>query len=274
MTNTTQILQEAKVAAAFDKQAAIFDRIFSTNTIIEYKRKRVRDHVLQYLQPCSKILELNTGTGDDAIFFAKEGHFIHATDISSEMLKKLSQKVKENNFENKITYEQCSFTSLGNLNLNGKFDLIFSNFAGLNCTNELDKVLESFSSLLNKKGIVTLVILPKFCLWETMLMFKGKFKTAFRRFVSGQGTKANIEGDFIRCWYYNPSFIKKKLKDDFDVLRVEGLCTFVPPSYIENFVERHPKMFKFLKQAEMKLKNKWPWRSIGDYYIISLKKKK
>ena len=52
----------------------------------------------------------------------------------------------------------------------GPYDMIFSNFAGLNCTGELDKVLASFSSLLKPKGIVTLVLLPGFCLWEFLLI--------------------------------------------------------------------------------------------------------
>ena len=97
----------------------------------------------------------------------------------------------------------------------GPYDLIFSNFAGLNCTNELDKVLQSFDSLLKPGGIVTLVILPKFCLWEFLLLFKGKFKTAFRRFSGSKGAKAHIEGEYFRCWYYNPSFIRKHLKNSF-----------------------------------------------------------
>src|SRR4029078_12530259 len=109
----------------------------------------------------------------------------------------------------------------------GPYDLIFSNFAGLNCTNELGKVLASFSTLLNPGGIITLVLLPKFCLWESLLFVKGKFKTAFRRFFSSAGRKAHIEGKYFRCWYYNPSFIKRLLKKEFDAVSLEGLCTLV-----------------------------------------------
>jgi hypothetical protein len=47
----------------------------------------------------------------------------------------------------------------------------------------------------------------------------------------------------------------------------------VPPSYIEKFAEKHPLIFDFLKRKEERLKSKWPWKSIGDYYIITMKKK-
>ncbi len=260
-------------SAAFDKQAPVFDKIYNNDTIIQYKRHRVREHVMRFLPPSSNILELNAGTGEDAIWFAKQGHTIHATDISKGMQDVLIEKVKQNKLEGSISYELCSFTELENLQNQGPYDFIFSNFAGLNCTNDLAKVLDSFSFLLKPNGWVTLVLLPKFCLWEFLLLFKGKFKTALRRFSGSKGAKAHIEGEHFRCWYYDPSFIKKYLKPSFDIISVEGLCTLVPPSYMEGFAERHPRLYQFLQKKENQLKNKWPWRAIGDYYIITLRKK-
>jgi ubiquinone/menaquinone biosynthesis C-methylase UbiE len=259
--------------AAFTSQSGIFDEIYSDNTIVNYKRERVRDHVLKYLAPGSSILELNSGTGEDAIFFAQNGYTVHATDISTGMQLQLAQKVKEAGVQTSVSNELCSFTTLDRLKDKGPYDLIFSNFAGLNCTNELDKVLASFSDLLKPNGLITLVILPKFCLWETLMVFKGKFKTAVRRFFSSNGTTAHIEGVYFKCWYYNPSFTVKRLKDNFDLLSIEGLCTMVPPSYIEGFAEKHPAAYKFLQEKEDKLKSRWPWKYIGDYYILSMRKK-
>jgi len=273
MSKHADMTYEQQAATAFNKQSVLFDEIYSANTIIQYKRKRVRDHVGQFLKPKSKILELNAGTGEDAIYFAQRGHYVHATDISEGMQQKLSQKIISASLTNQVSFELCSFTRLEELDRKGPYDLIFSNFAGLNCTNDIAKVLRSFWPLLNPGGVITLVLLPKFCLWETSLFLKGKFKTAFQRFFSSRGTKAHIEGEYFRCWYYNPSVIKKYLKNQFDLLGLEGLCTLVPPSYIENFAEKFPKTFNALKAKEDKWKSKWPWRSIGDYYIISFRKR-
>jgi hypothetical protein len=63
------------------------------------------------------------------------------------------------------------------------------------------------------------------------------------------------------------------MEDSFDVLSVEGLCTVVPPSYLENFPNRRPSLFNWLKNKENKWKTRWPWKNIGDYYIISLQKR-
>ncbi len=259
--------------AAFSSQSGVFDALYSGNTIIQYKRDRVRQHVLKYLQPGSSILELNSGTGEDAIFFAQKGFKVHATDISQGMQQQLRDKVIQHQLHYVVSNELCSYTQLHQLRNKGPYDLIFSNFAGLNCTEELDKVLQSFSPLLKPGGLVTLVVLPKFCLWETLLVLKGKFKTALRRFFSSRGQTAHVEGVYFKCWYYSPSYIRKQLRADFTMLSTEGLCTIVPPSYIEGFAEKYPVLYRKMTRLEDKWKGAWPWRSMGDYYIISLQKR-
>jgi ubiquinone/menaquinone biosynthesis C-methylase UbiE len=264
---------EQRVAVAFNSQSCIFDDLYSKNSIVHYKRTRVRDHLLKYLKPRSNILELNAGTGEDAIFLAQQGHHVHATDISAGMQKKLMEKTESHGLGGYVSNELCSYTALKELENPGPFDCIFSNFAGLNCTGDLNRVLDDFDNLLKPGGIAVLVLLPRFCFWESLFILRGKFKTATRRFFSSGGRKANIDGASFTCWYYSPGFIIRRLKDKFNLLEIEGLCTIVPPSYIEGFPEKYPKAYSYLCKAENRLKNKWPWKYIGDYYIISLRKK-
>ena len=285
-------LNETETARAFSKQAEIFDAYDAGNTINQYKRQRVREHVLRYmdaahtgsaatgvagnaeLEPERVILELNAGTGIDAAYFAGKGYRVHATDIAEGMQEKLREKMRRQGLTDRVTTELCSFTALDTLQQRGPYDLIFSNFAGLNCTDELDKVLRSFAPLVKPGGQVTLVILPGFCLWETLLFLRGRWRTAFRRLISGRkGTQSHVEGHYFRCWYYSPSYVVRALKDSFDLLSVEGLCTIVPPSYIEHFAEKHPGAWRLLRVLEEKWKTRWPWKYIGDYYIISFRKR-
>ena len=272
MTLQTDHNNEQRVALAFNAQSAIFDELYSSNSIIDYKRKRVREHILERLKPGSDILELNAGTGDDAIYLANQGYHVHATDISSGMQKQLMEKLITQRMRGLVTNEICSFTRLENLKNRGPFDCIFSNFAGLNCTGDLHQILADFDGLLKPGGIIVLVILPGFCLWETALILKGKIKTATRRFFSSRGRTAKIEGIPFTCWYYSPAFIKRSLKDQYKMIGLEGLCTIVPPSYIEGFPEKHPKTYSWLCKMENRFKSRWPWKYIGDYFIISFQK--
>src|SRR6478736_929712 len=99
MKENAYMQHEELAAAAFNKQSAVFDKIYAENIIVAYKRKRVREHVLKYLSPKSNILELNAGTGDDAVFFAEQGHSVHATDIAEDMQIKLRAKVQQHNLD-------------------------------------------------------------------------------------------------------------------------------------------------------------------------------
>jgi len=274
MKNGELAIQEQSAGNAFGKQAPVFDQLYGSDSIVQYKRKRVRDHVEQWIKPGSYMLELNAGTGEDAVYFAKQGHRIHATDISTGMLVILSGKIAEQGLSAQVTHESCSYTDLGSLQQKGPYDYLFSNFAGLNCTGSIEKVLSSFKTLTKPGGYITLVLLPRFCLWETLMLFRGKFRTAFRRWTGKKGARAKVEGMPFRCWYYNPSTIIRALQKDFDKVAIEGLCTMVPPSYLEHFAETHPNWFKRLMRWEQKLKSSWPWKSIGDYYIITLQRKK
>ena len=272
MSIASEHINQLKASEAFSKQSAVFDKLYGADTMIQYKRKTVRDHILQIAKPGGSMLELNCGTGEDAIFFAQHGFKVHATDASEGMLSVLQKKLESRGL-NEISIEQCSFTRLEELKNQGPFDAVCSNFGGLNCTGELEKVLSGLKTLVKPGGTVTLVIISKFCLWETLLLFKGKFRTAFRRFFSSNGRKAHIEGSYFKCWYYPPSFVIKHMKPHFDLINLEGLCTVVPPSYIENFAEKRPGLFHYLRSKEESLKNKWPWKFWGDYYIISFREK-
>ena len=266
-------INEIKVSDAFSKQSGVFDHLYTGDAIIQYKRSRVRKHILSHAKKEGSMLELNCGTGDDAVFFAQSGFTVHATDISMGMLDVLKKKIHGKSYESRITTEKCPFTNLEFLSNRKTFDYVYSNFGGLNCSAELEKVLRSLDGIVSKGGIITLVIISDFCLWETLLLFKGKIKTAFRRFFAGGGRKAQVEGHVFKCWYYSPSFVKKCLQHRFEFLSLEGLCTIVPPSYIEKFAENHPATFRFLVNKEDKWKTRWPWNRIGDYYIISFRKK-
>ncbi len=273
MGDSKHIAFDTEAERAFSTQAPVFDAIYSTDSGIRYKRQRVRSHVLPLLKPGARILELNSGTGEDALFFASLGFRVHATDISAGMQEQLQRKCNAHPHGRRVTCERCSFMELEKLADRGPYDHIFSNFAGLNCTGELDRVLDQLGGLLKPGGGITLVMLPRFCLWETMLVFRGRFRTAFRRWFSRNGRTANVEGVSFKCWYYPPSVVYRRLESLFEKRTLEGMCIAVPPSYIQGFEEKYPRCDRFLKKIEQVIRFSRAWRTIGDYYILSMTKK-
>ena len=125
MDNQINYYNEKLVSAAFNGQSIVFDELYSTNSIIQYKRERVRDHLIKYLKPCSHILELNAGTGDDAIFLAQKGHHVHAIDISSGMQKKLIEKLARKELNGRVTMKFVLLLRLNTLKIKGHMMLYF-----------------------------------------------------------------------------------------------------------------------------------------------------
>ena len=263
-TNTTQ------VSKAFSKQSEVFDELYQENKLSEYLRNKFRKEVTSHLKPGSALLELNCGTGLDAVFFAERGHRVLATDNAAGMLKQLEQKIAAKKMNGQIETLRCSFHDL-HLIKDKKFNHILSNFGGLNCTDRLDLILRQFSSLLKPGGKVTLMVMPKICPWELIMTFKGKFRTAFRRFK--KETPAHIEGVEFSCYYYNPSYIKNALRQEFEVLGLQGVFITVPPEFYHNFVERYPKLFRLLSKIDSAICRFFPFTYCCDHYLITLQKK-
>lgn len=264
-------LQEQQVNAAFSKQSPAFDRIDEENKLIVWMRQRIHQEVMSFIRKADYLLELNCGTGIDALYFASQGIRVKATDYAPGMLEQLDQKVKASHLEHLVSSERCSFNNLEQLGATPQYDYVFSDFGGLNCTDKLDKVLHDIDKLLKPGGRVTLVIMPKVCLWEMMMVFKGYFKTAFRRFRKG-GATAKVEGIPFECYYYSPRYVIRHLGPSYRLCSLKGLAITVPPPYIERFIEKHPKLFATLERWENKLWARAPFNRWGDHYMITMEK--
>ena len=263
----SDISQFKNVNKAFSLQSSNYDEYDKSNPTLTWMRNQVMKHALKFLRPNDKILELNSGTGIDAQFFAERGFNVHCTDISGGMVEQMKRKFSSGKLADKITVQQCSFTELDKIG-EMKFDFIFSNFGGLNCIHNLKEVTRFFSSLLNKSGRVCLVILPPVCPWEIVQLFRGRFKIAFRRFKR-DGALANVEGIKFQTYYFSAGVMTKALGKNFKLLKLESLALFTPIPQMEKIPKKFPKLTKVLNKIDEKISRIPPFNRIGDHIIIT-----
>lgn len=261
--------QFREIAEAFSLTAEKYDRFAEDHPNLSRMRSKVYAHLMRHLKPGSRILELNAGTGTDAVFLARQGYFIHATDIAPGMLQRLQDKVLQQRLEQRITVQECSFLELEKIE-RGPFDAVFSDLGGLNCLPDLQPVVEKLPALLKPGGLVVWVLMPPICLWELGWAFKGDLKYAFRR-LSAQGTQAHLEGKYFTIYYFNPRQVISLFQPRFTLLEVEGLSIFAPPAESKNLAIRHPSLYRALCRIDDFLCMKRPFRAWGDFFIISFR---
>jgi cyclopropane fatty-acyl-phospholipid synthase-like methyltransferase len=266
------------MVTAFDHIATSYDESF-TNTLVGAAQRELVWNYLEKLlmhQSGAKVLELNCGTGEDAKWMAEHGANVLATDISSKMVQLSKHKIGMNGLMQKVECKQMDLNNIEQVIGMEKFDIIFSNFGGLNCIDpeSLDNLLQyQLPSLLNKNGKMVFVIMPTFCLWESFyhaLIFKRK--NIFRRFSSKPLNASLGNGETLQAWYYSPSWIKKHLPGNIQLQSMKPIGFFVPPSYLNHFFSKRPRLLGMLKTMETKVAGIKFLAAASDHYLVHLQK--
>jgi ubiquinone/menaquinone biosynthesis C-methylase UbiE len=251
------------VDLGFSRKADVYDAYCDQHPVIRWSRSIVRQEVSRRLGPNGSILELNAGTGADAAYFVERGYRVHATDIASGMISAIQQKRSLSKNAERFTVQQLSFTSLDQVT-GGPYDLIFSNFGGLNCIPDLKMVAKSMPGLLNPGGYLIWVVMPPVCLWELVQLLRGQLHVATRRFKAG-GVMANVEGAAVMTWYHSPKKLLEVLTPQCRLIHRQSLSLFCPPSYMDRFPHRFPRLTQFLLNLDERLGSRFPFNNWGDF---------
>src|SRR5688572_10529876 len=121
------------LSLAFNKYAKEYDDHFTRSPIGILQRKRVYHYLLPLLNKNTTLLEINCGTGHDALTISTLVKNIVASDISQGMIDVAQAKKKEWSNTN-IEFILADSNSIHE-HINSNFDMVLSNFGGLNCLN-------------------------------------------------------------------------------------------------------------------------------------------
>jgi ubiquinone/menaquinone biosynthesis C-methylase UbiE len=267
---------EENLNQGFDHLADEYDNNYTFSAINSMQRKQVLSYVEKNILNAPKldILEINCGTGEDAIYFEKLGHNVLATDASIKMIKLAQLKMEQEKATN-LLFKQVAFSEIHNLKPEHNFDLVFSNFGGLNCISrdELKILFKDIFGLLKHDGRFIGVVMPKFCLLEFFyFLIKLQWGKMFRRYHKS-AVMVNLNGIFFKTWYYSPSEIKN-LNHSLRVRHIMPIGIALPPTYMEEFFKEKPLLLKLLNSLESGL-NKIPlFAGFSDHFLIDLQKVK
>ena len=261
---------------AFASLAEAYDQQFSHSHIGRLQRKQVHRYLEGFLPTKSswKILEFNCGTGEDACWLAAKGHTVIATDIEAEMVKQVQSKSKQQGLDHAIITQVIDMKSSHQIRQLGEFDLIFSNFGGINCLSpqQLSACLRTCVHQLRPNGHLIVVYMSRSCVWEQLYyILKGNFRQAFRRKKKGSQL-VSLGKTTIPSWYYAPREIKQLVPDTYQLRAIRPIGLAVPPAYLEAFFSKQLKLLQFLYQVEKRLENVSLFSDLADHSLIHFQK--
>jgi SAM-dependent methyltransferase len=252
----------------FDDMAVGYDASFTETKLGRHLRGIVWERLKKNFSAGHFVLELNCGTGEDAVWLAKQGCRVVATDVSLEMLAAASRKA---NFFGLADQIDVRLLDIGSPVLdfpNERFEGAFSNFGGLNCVEDLEPVSRYLGAKVKKGGRIVLVIMGRWCLWEIVWhLLHGEVQTAFRRF-NPDGMDVKLNNSTIHVWYPALREIHRKFCRFFVVRRITGLGLFLPPTYLEGVVSNRPFLWKLLAGLEWIFSGLYPFKYFADHLIL------
>ena len=257
-----------QVLESFDNVADIFDEEFE-NEITRRLRKTIYGAIDSLVPAGASILDINCGTGIDAIALARKGYNVVGADLAPKMIEHAQRKCVEEPVPARFLV--CSFDRLDPV-AKTAFDLVLSNFGGLNCTQRLDTVAEQAASVTKPGGYFVGVVMPRLCLWETAAgLSRFDFRAAFRR-LRRNVAATGFRGKTFDVHYHSPARLARAFEPWFDLQSIRGLNILSPPPHAARLAQRYPGVSALLERMDDAIAHLPACRSIGDHYAVILKR--
>lgn len=256
---------------AFGAAAPYYEEQFNSLPPAKRMRGILWQSYLKYFRPGMKLLELNCGTGIDAIMLGHRGIHVHATDISEGMVEYTRKQIAASHLEAFVTTGLLPFDEISRL-AGYQFDGAYSNLGGLNCAENLRPIALDLSELIPTGGTLILCIMPDFALWETLsFLLRGRIKKGFRRKTPG-GVWANVYNHKVHTFYYSPSKVSEAFAPYFSCVEIGGLNIFTPPPTSTRAYTILGRSARLLEKLDDVLCRTYPFSHIGDHFYIVLRR--
>jgi len=250
---------------AFDAIAGTYDRTFTSVSIASLMRQAVWRPADQAFPSGSAVLEMNCGTGEDAVHMAARGVRVLATDISAEMVRVAAEKVAASGVSERVDVSQLAWEELDSLG-EACFDGALSDFGGLNCVLDLRSAAAALARRLRPGSPVILCVMGPVAVWEWIWFgARLEFSKAVRRLRPAPQWRG------IPLHYPTPSSLIRAFSNGFRVKRVSPLGLLLPPC-LDAIGPRWPRVIAALSRCDRLCAALPPLAWISDHYLLELER--
>jgi ubiquinone/menaquinone biosynthesis C-methylase UbiE len=253
---------------AFDLIARDYDQMFTYSLIGRAQRNVVWRALSHAVRHEDRVLDMNCGTGEDALYLSTLGAQVVAFDTSTEMINVARSKVASDS--RSIKFFQGNIESVDSVD-EDRFDLILSNFSGMNCVANLSEVAQKLDRLTLPSGTLLLCVSTRVCLWETLFyLSRGDLRRALRRWSGFWVPTVGVNA--VPVWYPTVREIRASMRPYFSLKSVQAVGLTVPPSYLERWARKHPLLISCMERFDRTISRLPLLRVLGDHVLLEFRR--
>ena len=264
-------------SAPFDAIAERYDETFTDSKIGQAQRASVWKELAKTFHPGDRVLELGCGTGVDVWFLAQRGVTVVACDASPQMIaiaQRRTQKPADTG-AGSVSLHLLRAEEVGSLREQGPFEGAFANFGVLNCIDNLRPLAIDLAKLLRPGASALLCLMGPYCAWEiAWYLAEGKPRKAFRRLQRGGVTATLADEANVHVQYPAVRSLARIFSPEFRLKSVRGIGVSVPPSYVESWAARFPRLFDFCVRADSILGRCPGVRLFADHILLRFERER
>jgi len=259
----------------FDRMAPEYDIKFTDSVLGRLYRNALWNRMDCLFTGQRHILELGCGTGEDALYLARQGHRVTAIDTSEKMIHQAQIKIEKAGYQDQVSFrvmdiENMNLFALHTLEEGDEKPLIYdgalANFGVLNCVQDLTAVARVMKSCLSVGAPVLFTIMGPIVPWEWLwYFFKGQPEKSFRRFRKG-----GLYWKGIRIRYPGVRKARASFEPYFRICRISALGCLLPPPYAESWAKNHPGTINVLNRIERRWSTSPLVTNLADHYILEM----
>jgi ubiquinone/menaquinone biosynthesis C-methylase UbiE len=224
--------------------AETYDQVFPRTLVGRAQRDVVWQELGHVFHSGQRVLELNCGTGIDALHLAEGGVTVLACDISPRMIEIAHRRLSSSGLEELVQFRALPTEDIAVLEGEGSFDGAFSNFSGLNHVGDLSAVARNLARLLKPGAQALLCMAGRFVPSEMVwYLAHGNLRKAMRRLTQ------LCDDATLKVHYPSVGAMARIFAPEFRLREWKGIGVTVP-SCVEHVVRRHPKILNKLARAD------------------------
>ena len=257
----------------FSVVADTYDDVFSDSPIGRAQRHLVWKEVDRVFRPGQRILEINCGTGIDALHLAQRGVEVCACDAAPEMITIAQERLRASSHSTHVEFRCLPSEGVGELVSDGPYDGVLSNFAGLDCVGDLQALVRNLARLVRPGGQALVCIFGAFCLWEVLwYASKADFRKAFRR-LNRRGVEGVLApSQTVTVHYRSVGTLRSAFAPWFRLEHRRGVGIASPPSYAGSLPLRFPRVFRLAVEIDGYIGSCPGVRSLADHAVLVLRR--